>query len=72
MIAKRWGGGHGVCEMGEDGQKVQTFSNKSWDVMYSMMTSINNTVMDILKFLKNILKSSHPKKNKFVTVWWCM
>ena len=55
--------------MGEDGQKVQTFSNKSWDVMYSMMTSINNTVMDILKFLKNILKSSHPKKNKFVTVW---
>ena len=69
MIA---GGGEGGCEMGEDGQKVQTFSNKInkfWDVMYSIVTSINSTVMYILKFLKKILKSSHPKKNKFVTVW---
>ena len=44
MIAR---GEEGVCEKGEDGQKVQTFSNKinkSWDVMYSSVTSINSTV----------------------------
>ena len=44
MIAR---GEEGVCEKSEDGQKVQTFSNKinkSWDVMYSSATSINSTV----------------------------
>ena len=33
--------------MGKGGQKVQTSSykiNKSWDVMYSMMNTVNNTV----------------------------
>lgn len=52
MIAR---GEEGVCEKGKDGQKVQPFSNKinkSWDVMYSIGTSINSTVSkkDLKKF----------------------
>ena len=37
-------------EMGEGGQKEQTSSdkiNKSWDVIYSMMTIVNNPVLHI-------------------------
>ena len=37
-------------EMGEDGQKVQTSRykiNKSWNVMNSMVTIVNNTVLHI-------------------------
>lgn len=56
-----------VCEKGKDGQKRYNLSgnkiNKSWDVMYSIGTSINSTVS------KKDLKSSHPKKNKFVTLY---
>lgn len=40
----------GVDEMGEGGQKVQTPSyktDKSWDVMHSMVTVVNNTVLYI-------------------------
>ena len=36
--------------MGEGSQKVQTSSykvNKSWDVIYSMVTIVNNTVLYI-------------------------
>lgn len=32
-------GGRVQGKMGEGGQKVRTSSYKSWDVMYSMMTS---------------------------------
>ena len=42
------GEGWGVGEMGEGGQKVQTSSyriNKSWNVMCSVVTVVNNTVL---------------------------
>ena len=38
----------GVIERGEGGSKVQTSSykiNKSWDVMYSLVTVVNNTAL---------------------------
>ena len=39
---ERWG--VGGCEMGEDGQKVQTSGYKcQQDVIYTMVTIINNT-----------------------------
>ena len=41
-------GGLGVGEMGEGGQRVQTSSYKCHgDVMYSMVTIVNNTVLYI-------------------------
>ena len=43
-------GKKGVGKMGEEGQKVPTSSykiNKPWDVLYSMGTIINNTVLHI-------------------------
>ena len=48
------GGGSGVGKMGEEGQKVQTSSYKIslGDVMYSMVTIVNNTVLHIWKLLK--------------------
>ena len=48
MVAR--GGGCGVGEIGEGGQEVQTSSykiNNSWDVMYNMVTTVNNTVLHI-------------------------
>ena len=48
-----------VGEMGEGGQKVQNSSfeiDKSWDVMYSMVTIVSNTVLRV------DLKSHHKKK----------
>lgn len=40
--------GCGVCEMGECGQKIQTSSYTSYgDVMYSLATAVDNTVLCI-------------------------
>ena len=42
--------------MGEGGQKVQTFSYKvisPGDVMYNMVTIVNNSVLCVLKLLKD-------------------
>lgn len=39
---------------------------KSWDIMYSVMIIVNNTVLYVQKLLRD-LKSSHQKKSKFVT-----
>lgn len=45
----------GGCAMGEGGQKVQTVSckiSKSWDVLCSMVTIVNNMVLCIWKLLR--------------------
>lgn len=51
----------------KSGWKVQLSSYKTSpeDVMYSMVTIFNNTVLCIWKLLRE-LKSSHHKKNKIV------
>ena len=52
--------------MSKGGQKVQTSHykiNKSRDVLYSMVTIVNNTVLRISS-CKEKLKSSYHKKNK--------
>lgn len=50
--------------MGEGGQKVHTsVRSKCWDVMYSMATVVNDTVLYILKLVRKYLKSSYHKKN---------
>ena len=39
--------------MGEGGQRIQTSSYKTntfWDVMYSMATMVNNTVLYLFSF----------------------
>lgn len=38
--------------MGDVGQNVRTSSYKSWGVMYSMMTKVNDTLLYILKLLR--------------------
>ena len=56
----------GVAEMGEDGQKVQNFRYKisSGNVMYCMVSIVNNAILYIWKLLREIdLKSSYHKKN---------
>ena len=61
------GEGWGVGEMGEGGQKVQTSSyriNKSWNVMCSVVTVVNNTVLYVWKLLRVDLKCSRHKKKK--------
>lgn len=55
-------------EMGEGGQRVRTSSykiNKFWDIMYSMVTVVNDTVLYVWKLLGVDLKSSYHKKIKF-------
>lgn len=49
-LIDRIGSCQGLGEMGEmdeGGQKMQTFSCKSWDQMYSMMTRVNTTVLHV-------------------------
>ena len=51
VVARSWGEGEDEGQ-GKNGwsQNVQTSSykiNKSWDVMYSMATRVNNTVLHI-------------------------
>ena len=52
--------------MGEKGQKVQTSSNKTskspGDVMYSMVTTVNNIVY--LKFTKRVVLENFPSQEK--------
>ena len=52
--------------LGEGGEKTQTSRckiNKSWDVMHSTVTIVNNAVLHIWKLLKRLdLKCSHPRK----------
>ena len=41
--------------MGEGGQKVQTSiykADKSWDIMYSVVTAVNNTELYISQLLR--------------------
>lgn len=46
MVGARGGvGGGEVGEKAEGGRKLQTSSYKSWDVIYSMVTIINNTLL---------------------------
>ena len=43
---RKWGGG----KMGEGSQKVQTSSyetNKSWDIMNSIVTIVHNSILHI-------------------------
>lgn len=50
MVVTRGMGRGGGCKMGEGGQKVKTSSyqvNKSSGRMYSVRTTINNTVLYI-------------------------
>ena len=45
----------GEGKLGEGGQKVQTSSykiSKSWDVIYSMLTTANNALLYALKLLR--------------------
>ena len=69
--------GVGMGEMGEGGQKVQTFSckiSKSGDVMYNMKTTVKNTVLHIWKLLKRMDLESpyHKKKNYNYVSWWML
>ena len=61
-----------MCEMGEDGQKIQTCSYKIHlspaDVRSSMVTIVNNTVL-YLKVNRVDFKSSHHKKTIVNYVW---
>ena len=44
----------GIGKVGECGQNLQTSSykiNKSWDVMYNIVATVNNSVMYIWKLL---------------------
>lgn len=55
-----------VGKMGESSQKLKTFNckiNKSWDVVYSMVTIVNNMVLHIWKFERVELKICHHKNN---------
>ena len=57
--------------MGEKGQKVQTSSNKTskspGDVMYSIVTTVNNIVY--LKFTKRVVLENFPsQEKKYVTL----
>ena len=54
-------------EVGESGQKVQTSSykkNKFWDVMYSMVITVNNTVLYIWKLLREQIIKVLIKRKK--------
>lgn len=49
------GRGLEVGKMGQGGQKLKTFSykiNNNGDVIYSVMTIVNNTILHILKLLR--------------------
>ena len=50
------GTGWGMGELGEGGQKAQTFSYKinSEDIRYSMVTIVNNTYYTFESFLDSI------------------
>ena len=46
MVAR--GEGWGMGKMAKDGKKIQTSRykiNKSWDIMYSMVSKVNNIVL---------------------------
>ena len=66
-----WGG---RGKIGEGGQKVQTsiYNISRGDVMYSMVTIVNNTVVYIWKLLKIDLKSSHHEKKNYNYVCWLL
>ena len=70
MAVARDGGG--VGKIGEGGQKVQMSSyklNKSWGIMYSTATVVNNTVSHIWKLLREILNVLTTGK-KFCNYVW--
>ena len=65
---QRWG----VGKIGEGRQKVHTssYNNKSWDLMYSTVTIVNNTVLYTWKLLiEYILKVLITQKKNFNCVW---
>ena len=56
------------------GQKIHTFSyeiTKSWDVMYSTATIVNDAILHFCKLLTvNLKNSNHKKKNyKYLRSW---
>lgn len=55
-LAVASGRGCGMDETVQGGQKVQTYSykiRKSWDVLYSMMTTLNNTLLHMCMWMKS-------------------
>ena len=73
---KKQTGGYQGLETGEwvdtTGQRVQISSyetNKFWDVMYSMLTTVNSTVLYTWKLLRGqilrVLITAAKKKRKF-------
>ena len=60
-----WAAVHGVAQ---SRTPLTWLSSSSRDVVYSMVTIINNTTLCIWKLLNIDLKSSHHKENKSVTV----
>ena len=60
-------------EMSEENQKVQTSCYKRYkssDVMYSMMTTINNIVLHLKVANRVYLKSFHHKKKCSYVRWY--
>ena len=48
--SRGWRGGIGLHKMGEGDPKIQTSSykiNKSWDIIYSVVTTVNNTGLHV-------------------------
>lgn len=69
---KWWLSGTGKLGKRRDvGQSVQTLSckmNRVWDLMYNLMTIVNNNVLRYLKFAKRVdLKCSHHTYTQKVT-----
>ena len=61
---------------GWKGSKSSNFQswNNLWDVMYTMVTTVSNTVLGIWRLLRIYLKSSHHMKKKFSNYvsWWML
>lgn len=71
MTARGDGDGGGEGEIGEERCNSSYKLNKSWDVMYSKVTIVNNIVLSTGKFLREwILKVLIPRtKNAVNNVW---
>ena len=53
-----------ICSNITENWKNESYiTNKSRDILYSMVTIVINTVLHIWKLLRVDLKSSHDKKN---------
>ena len=63
-VRRKWDGGGGT-KLDEGDQKVQSFSFKisHRDIMYSMVTIVNNTIL-CLKVAKRATLKSYPHKKK--------